>query len=115
MRQRSQSAVPSVAKRRVDGSRVAVADGLDSFLRPLLREPALRLRERDEQRDGESGQARARDHEVDAPGRGVGAREEAVERRGEDRRAREREPDHAADRLHGADEGDAEDEQLERC
>ena len=105
--------MPSVAQTRAFGSRVALRTACDARLRPLGDEP--RGGAGDERRAPRRARPASATSEIDpVDARRVDVRlgEEAVEGNGEDRRRREREPDHASDRLDGADERHREDSEL---
>ena len=104
--------MPSVAHTRTFGSRVASRTAATRGLGPLGHEPRRGARDEGERGDREAGERGQGDDPVDSRRGDVRLRQEAVERDREDRGGGEREPDHAADRLHRADEGHHEDGEL---
>ncbi len=112
MRQRSQSAVPSVAQTRTFGSRVASRTA-------ATRASGHSDTNHDAGRATNTSAATARPASAASEmirlslrRRDVRLRQEAVEGDGEDRGGGEREPDHAADGLHRAGERQHEDGEL---
>ena len=104
--------MPSVAQTRTFGSRVASRTAATRASGHSDTNHDAGRATNDERCDREAGERGQRDDPVELRRRDVRLRQEAVERDGEDRGGGEREPDHAADGLHRADEGHHEDGEL---